>query len=238
MALVGSPDYQQLQQSNDTLVNQAVTTIGAAITTLGPFPVAQWLGIACSLATIGVDVQVTMTYFMDDAATIQIAQRTYGLSAFNISPSFWTSPVLGPYMTVGIQTAAGHAPACTLIAAGTQRIGPTFPVPNLEGLVEQFAMALPAGIATNIDFSFLYAGPVHVSFNTAAATGNWTIQWQDLTGTGHILAQRVWSAAPQDTLIGPLYVPPAHLFVSVKNTTGAASTGNLFIVPDGYQNQK
>lgn len=237
MALIGSPDYLELQQSNDTLINQAVTTIGAAVTTLGPFTASQWMGVAFSLATIGVDVQVTVSYFADDAATILLAQRSYGISAFNLTPNFWTAPVLGPYMTVGIQTNVGHAPACTLIAAGTQRIGPTFPVPNLEGLVEQPNLTLPAGVASIVDFSYLYAGPIHVSFNTLAATGHWELQWIDLTGTAHVLAQRVWSAAVQDTATAPIYVPPAHLQISVKNTTGAGSTGNLFVAGDAYQNK-
>jgi hypothetical protein len=229
---IGAPDFQGAQQWSDeaTLFNQTLNT-SIASATLGPVPVSQWLGLAMAITCRFADVLLDVNYFADSAGTQLIVTRQM-LLPFLVGPNLMTLPNLGPYASFTFTTVAVQTPGVSVIIAGTNRVGPSYPSPSERPIIEIPTTVVGAGAAIAQDGIFFYAGPAHVYVNTAITAGSVALRILDITGT----ALNIWLAVfplPQNTVVfGPLYIPPTHIQLRISNTSGAGVAAQAAIVAD------
>lgn len=232
MVSIGAPDYQGPQQWSDeaTIFNQTLNT-SIASATLGPVAVSQWLGLSCAITCNFSDVLLDVNYFADAAGTQLIVTRQY-LLPFIVGPNLMTLPNLGPYVSFTFTTIAVRVPGVTVIIAGTNRVGPSYPSPSERPLIEIPTGVVPAGGAVAQDGIFFYGGPCHIYCNTAITAGSVALRILDIAGTALNIWLQPFPLATNTVWFGPLYVPPTHLQLRISNTSGAGVAAQAALVAD------
>jgi hypothetical protein len=234
---VGAPDYQSAQQwSDNAVILTGLQHVVAGSVVLGPFPVSQWLGLSLFVGnTPNVALGVQLSYWADQAATIETASRGFVLGPSQAVPTTITLPNLGAYVTMQLNNSTGPAADWPLTLAGTNRIGPTVIPQAATPLLSQWLLAIGAGATQTTDLAYFFTGHAHFEVFCGAATGEYRIEQLDESGAIVArLGRRGFPQPGQGDFLSPFYLPPGWLRFVVTNSSGAASTVSASIVPESW----
>lgn len=170
--------------------------------------------------------QVSIFWYADAAATIQVGERFIQLHGQILQPAQIRLPNLGPFVRINCNITGGANQDVQANVFGTNRVHPLEFIPVNPLVIDQQNVAIAAGVTANLYPFDYYAGPCRL-WMLVSQTSQWQLQALSSAGVWELFDQQQGFAAfanVEQTLI----TPPGAWRLAVQNTSGTA--GNYWAV--------
>lgn len=165
---------------------------------------------------------VTVTWYADVAATVQLGFRAFSLQFTKLSPAQIRIPNLGPFAQVVISSIGGPPFNNHATIIGTNRYHPLEFIPPNPYLIRQQASPIGAGASVTVTPQQYYSGPMMVWFEPGNAGMTATLENLQPDANVDLIAQII-AASVNQTIVTTWIAPPGSWFIQVNNPGGATT---------------
>lgn len=215
----GYPDYSRQTPESD-VVFQSLTNVAVnAPTTYGPFFCGAFPAIGFRTSITGDNARVTITYYNDQAKTVQLG--SLGYDVYTTGGGCHTFPVLGPWFTVQVTPGPANITLTMVTWAAPHPAMETIDQGTTSVLISNPAIAVGAGATATVDASWVVPGDASWVASSSLATFNASLYVVDYLGTETNLDV---TTQYTNSYRRAIHLPYMRVRVRVSNQTGAAGT--------------